>query len=300
MLPSSARAHDPVRVYLRSAIAGGFLFTLAATLSMVFLIVDVGLNPLQMVLVGSVLEGSVLLFEVPTGVVADTVSRRTSVIIGELITGVGFALYAVPSFPAILLAQVVWGLGFTFVSGAFVAWLADEVGEERAVDVYLRSNQRMQFGAFIAIGASVALASVALWLPLAVAGAGYVLLGLWLWAVMPETGFVRPETSEHAPMRQVLHNARGAVRARPVLLIVFTCAALAGMSSEGFDRFWEFRLIKEIGLPHIGLDRVVWFGLIRAVALLLGITLIAMIRRRAKGIDDEGARRRARRHQHRR
>ena len=36
-----------------------------------------------------------------------------------------------------LAAQVIWGLGATFISGALEAWIADEVGEERAGHAYL-------------------------------------------------------------------------------------------------------------------------------------------------------------------
>jgi MFS family permease len=280
---------DPVVVYLRSAIAAGFFFTTAATLSMVFLIVRVGLNPFEMLLVGSVLEGTVLVFEIPTGVVADSISRRLSVIIGMFVTGVGFILYSVPSFPVVLLAQVVWGLGYTFVSGAFVAWLTGEVGEETAINVYLKSTQRMQLGAFFAIGVSVLLGSVALWLPVFVGGAGHIALGFYLWAAMRETGFVKPERTEYTRMRDTLHSARDTVRGRPILLLIFAVAALHGMSTEGFDRLWELHLIKGIGLPVIGdLDRVVWFGLLRAAALVIGVVLIGRLRKRLRSAQHAG------------
>ena len=255
---------------------------------MVFLIVRVGLNPLQMLLVGSVLEGSVLLFEIPTGVVADTISRKTSVVIGMVMTGVGFMLYAVPHFAIVLVAQAVWGVGFTFVSGAFVAWLADEIGEERAALVYLRSAQRRMIGALAGIGVSVALGSIALWLPLFVAGVGYLLLAGWLALAMPETGFVKPASTERRASIETLHNARATVRARPVLLIIFGVAALHGMSTEGFDRLWQFHLIKDVGLPHVGWDQVIWFGLLQAVALVIGIGLIGRIRRRLKDAAHAG------------
>ena len=42
-----------------------------ATTSGVYAIREVGLDPLQLVLMGTVLEGAYLLFELPTGVLAD-------------------------------------------------------------------------------------------------------------------------------------------------------------------------------------------------------------------------------------
>jgi DHA3 family tetracycline resistance protein-like MFS transporter len=281
-------SRDPVRVYIRSSATAGFLFSMLASVSMVFLIVRVGLNPLQMLLVGSVLEGSVLLFEIPTGVVADNISRKTSVVIGMLMSGVGFMLYSVPSFPVILVAQVVWGVGFTFVSGAFVAWLADEIGEEDAAHVYLRSSQRRMTGALAGIGAGVAIGSFALWLPVFIGGVGHVLLALWLMVVMPETGFVRPERSDRSRSGDTLRHARETMRARPVLLMIFAVAALHGMSTEGFDRLWQLHLIRGIGLPGVDVDLLVWFGLLQAAALVIGIAVIGRLRKRLRGATHAG------------
>ena len=272
---------DPVRVFIRSSAAAGFLFAMGSTLSMVFLIVRVGLNPLEMLLVGSVLEGSVLLFEIPTGVVADTISRKTSVIIGMFLFGAGFMLYSVPNFPVILVAQAVWGIGFTFISGAFVAWLADEIGEAEAGKIYLRSSQRRMAGSLLGIAAAVAIGSIALWLPLFICGLGHVLLGLWLWAVMPETGFVKPERTDRSSSRETLANARMTMRGRPVLYLIFAVAALHGMSTEGFDRLWQLHLIRGIGLPD-GFDQVVLFGLLQAAALVIGIVVIGRLRKRLR------------------
>ena len=69
-------------------------------------------------LVGTVLEITCLLFEVPTGIVADLHSRRTSVLIGCAVVGIGLLLQAVPLLVTVLAAQVVWGIGYTFTSGA--------------------------------------------------------------------------------------------------------------------------------------------------------------------------------------
>ena len=72
-----------------------------------------GLDPLQMVLVGTVLELSVFLFEIPTGVVADVVSRRLSVVVGHAMMGFGFLVLALwPTFTTVLLSRI-------FVAAAF-------------------------------------------------------------------------------------------------------------------------------------------------------------------------------------
>jgi hypothetical protein len=58
----------PYPVYLFISGAFGLFFMLYATIASVYRIQTVGLNPLQLVLVGTALELAVLIFEVPTGV----------------------------------------------------------------------------------------------------------------------------------------------------------------------------------------------------------------------------------------
>ena len=60
----------------------GFLFRLAFTVYSVFVVITLGLDPFRLLLLGTILEGTYLIFEVPTGIVADTVSRRLSIVIG--------------------------------------------------------------------------------------------------------------------------------------------------------------------------------------------------------------------------
>jgi DHA3 family tetracycline resistance protein-like MFS transporter len=66
------------------------------------------------------------------------------------------------------------------------------------------------------------------------------------------------------------------------LLLILGTAALHGASTEGFDRLADFHLLRDIGLPAIGnLDRIVWFGIIDGVALILGIVGLATFKRRS-------------------
>ncbi len=97
----------------------------------VYLVREAKLDPLQLVLMGTVMEAAVFVFEIPTGVIADLVSRRLSLGIAWLLQGAAWALAgATTSFGVILVAWVVWGIGATFESGAFQAWVTDEVGVE--------------------------------------------------------------------------------------------------------------------------------------------------------------------------
>lgn len=261
-----------------------FAFFMMATIASVYRIVSAGLDPLQLVLVGTALEATTFVFEIPTGLLADTISRRRSVIVGMFLTGAGFMIEAsFPSFLPILAGQVVWGLGYTFISGANVAWVTDEVGEAPAATLYLRGAQLGGFTALAGIASSVALGSVALWIPIFVAGAVFVALGVFLFGAMPETAFVRTDAAERPvdSIRRSIRAARGTVRLRPVLVTIFVVSALHGASTETVDRLWELHLLRGIGLPGLGaLDPIVWFGIVNGVGLILGMVSIEVVKRR--------------------
>lgn len=258
-----------------STLADNVMFTVMS----VYFVTTVRMNPLQLVLVGTALEGTVLLFEVPTGVVADTFSRRLSVQIGMAILGVGFLVVgAVPHFPVIVLAQVVCGLGYTFLSGALDAWLADEVGEQRVGRVYLRGGQLNRLAGLVGTGLSVALASWRLNVPLLVGGTLYAGLALFLLRVMPEQHFRPAPRAERTTWQHLGTTWRGGTRVlhhRPLLLTLLVIGLFAGAASEGFDRLGEAHLLQNFTFPSLGaLQPVVWFGLLNVMGSLvsLGVT----------------------------
>lgn len=257
------------------SLSGALIFTVTA----VYFVRDVGMNPLQLVLCGTVMELAIFVFEVPTGVLADTYSRRASVIVGTIVQGGAFVLVgAVQSVPAVLAGYAIWGLGWTFESGALQAWLADEVGSERLPGYFLRGARMGYAGALLGIGASVAIASSNLGLAIMVGGAANVALGLFLVLTMPETGFRRAAAAdeEQAGVRAFLRTAQqGArvVRGRPLLLVILAIAFFSGMWSESFDRLWEAHFLL-LGLPSIGgFDPIVWFGVFGAGSMLIGLAL---------------------------
>src|SRR4051794_13324368 len=151
----------PLPLYLGIEAFYGLAWSTIVTANLVYQALVVGLSPLELVLVGTLLEGVCLVAEVPTGVVADLHSRRLSVVLGIVLIGLGFTLEgSIPSLWAVLGAQVVWGIGATFVSGALEAWLSDETSEEVASPAYLRAAQVSHATSLVGIGASVALAAI--------------------------------------------------------------------------------------------------------------------------------------------
>jgi DHA3 family tetracycline resistance protein-like MFS transporter len=276
---------SPHRTYL--ILEGGFalFFATFATLSSVYRVEVAGLDPLQLILLGTALELAVLLFELPTGLVADTVSRRLSAIVAMVLIGVGFALEGlVPIFAVMLVAQVIWGIGYTFYSGAFDAWFSDEVGEDEANRTFLRAAQVRQLAGAVGLGLATLFGARYLGLPLVVGGGGFLLLALFLTLFMRESGFEPERRGERNPfvaMRRTLVAGLDAARRRPVLLTLFAVAAVLGASSETFDRLWVAHLLTNIPFPSgIELSSALWFGLIGLVGLLPSLVVTELARRR--------------------
>src|SRR5919106_760408 len=105
--------------------------TLAASLiwgiNTIFLL-DAGLSNLEAFAANAFFTAGMVLFEVPTGVVADTVGRRASYLLGTVTLAASTLLYVLlwqVGAPFVLWAivSVLIGLGFTFFSGAVEAWL---------------------------------------------------------------------------------------------------------------------------------------------------------------------------------
>src|SRR5215218_3541719 len=271
----------PIYLGIRGSFA--FFFTLWATVAAVYRIEVVHLDPLRLALLGTALEVAVFLFEVPTGVFADTYGRRRSVITGCILMGCGFALEgAIPEFIAVLAAQAVWGVGYTFISGALEAWIADEAPDRDLGRVYLRGEQADYIGSFIGIPASVLLGLVALNLPLIFGGVLTIALGLALVLTMPERNFRPSPRDGRSSLQHAATTARSGVRlvrSRPVLLMLLA-ALFAGMSAEGFDRLNPKQFLDIVGLPSVGgLDPVVWFGVIGAGGLVLSYLAAGIIAR---------------------
>jgi len=275
---------DAYRVYLVTSGVTAFLFGMIFTASAVYQVTIVELEPLQLVLVGTTLELSVFLFEVPTGVVADVYSRRISIIIGYVLIGLGFILEgSIPLFLTILLSQVIWGIGYTFTSGATQAWITDEVGETKAGTAFMRGSQIGQVASLIGIGAGMLLGSLSVTLPILVGGIFMVVLSFSLILVMPETGF-KPTPREDRNSWQVMaHTFReglSLVRRRPTLRTIILIGLFYGLYSEGFDRLWTKHLLEDFALPSFAdVDPVIFIGAIQAVGLLLAVGGTELARR---------------------
>ena len=252
----------------------------------VFLVRDIGLSPLELILVGTVMEVAVFVFEVPTGAFADAYGRRRSIAVSCMLQGAAYGLVgSASSLPMVLVAWALWGLGWTFMSGAYQAWITDEVGPDRVGRVFARGDQLGYAGALVGLVGSVALATLSLRLPIIAVGVLTIAVGLGTALFMPERGFNRSSSSERvnpiAELRGAVTNGVRYVRVQPLLLAIVAIDFFAGMSTEAMDRLREAHFIRDVGLPRVGsLDPVVWFGLFGVGGLVIGFVASQFLVRR--------------------
>ncbi len=179
---------------------------------------------------------------------------------------------------------MLWGIGYTFTSGATEAWITDEIGEKAAGQAFLRGGQAGQIGALVGIGIGMALASVQVNLPILVGGVLLMGLGTFLALVMPETRFQPAPQEDRSTRQNIVRTFRDGlmmVERRPALKTILLVGLFYGLYSEGLDRLWVKHLIEDISLPALGnIDPLMWFGLIRAAGMVISTGSIEVVRRR--------------------
>jgi len=279
----SRRVSDPARVYVRvmGTVEGlEWGFWLAAS---VWWIVVLELSPLQLVAMGAVLELSVLIAETPTGVVADLVSRRRSILISQVLMGVAY-IWAVASFNywLILPAQALFGVGWTFRSGADTAWVTDELkgmgrGDDAEIERLLVRKHR--FGILVALGSlstTMLVGTVTSVRTVAVLlGVVAIAMGGYLRLVMREDHFT-PGREQERGFLETLRAGLNVVVTRPRLRVLVGVIVVLDMGSEAFDRLGHKFFLDNGGW---GDDSLIGLGVLFLVLAVAGLGVNALAAR---------------------
>jgi len=264
----------PATAYLWFEGSWSLLHRVAFTLLLVYQVQTAHLSPLELIVVGTVMEATCFLAEVPTGIVADLYSRRLSALAGALVVGAGILVQAAfPAFWPIVLGNIIWGIGYTFISGAVDAWITDEVGPDAVQPLFVRFEQQHLALTIVGVVLAGALGHVDLRLPMLVAGLGYVLLALVMSQLMPEHNFTRTPHAGFAHMGRILRDGLNAARRPGVVRSFLVIAVLTGLSSEVFDRLWTARVLASFQLPDLfGIrDPALWFTVFALISTALAL-----------------------------
>ena len=268
------------------------LLTLLTTLAASFIwgintlfLLDAGLSNTEAFAANAFFTVGQVLFEIPTGVVADTRGRRFSFMLGAATLLLATLLYYVmwqvhASLLGFGLASIVLGLGFTFFSGATEAWLVDAL---KATG--FTGNLEAVFGRAQTVGGAAMLTGSVLGGVVAQAtnlGIPYVLRALMLgvtlvvaFRFMHDLGF-KPdrESSPLTAVRAVWHGAvEGGLRNPPVRWLMIAAPFVSGV---GFYAFYALQpyLLQLYGDSHAysiaGLAAAIIAGAQIAGGLLVG------------------------------
>ncbi|MCI0424300.1 MAG: MFS transporter [Actinobacteria bacterium] len=276
MPPEDTSPERLIRIYLNLV----FLQTLAASfiwgVNTLFLL-DAGLSLTEAFLANAAFTAGMVIFEVPTGVVADSAGRKTSFVLGAVTL-----LFATLFYLGLwqIQADVVWwvvvsvflGLGFTFFSGATEAWLVDALdatgytgGTER---VFGRGQSASGAAMLIGSVSGGFLAQINLGVPYLFRSATLVVVIVTAVISMHDIGFEpRRMGSVREEVKSLLTaSVEQGLRNRPVRLLMLAAPFVSGIG------VWIFYAFQPYMLELLGDDSLVFVaGIAAAVFALAGV-----------------------------
>jgi len=289
---AAAAPPTPRRVLLGYFTLSG-LYTLSAAaiwgVNTLFLL-DAGLSFFEVFVANAAFSAGMVVFEVPTGVVADTLGRRVSFLLSVAVLGTTTLLYValaeagagVVAFAAV---SVGMGLGFTFYSGAMEAWLVDALavtGFGGALDgVFARGQQVTGAAMLVGTVGGGLLGQVDLSLPYLVRSGLLAAVFAIAYLVMHDLGFTPRRVTVGELPAEMRRNARAGVRfgwsQRPLRLLM-----LASLVQTGFLT-WGFYASQPYLLDLLESDAIWVAGLVAAgiaLSTIAGNQLVHVLSRR--------------------
>jgi MFS family permease len=209
-------------------------------------LLDAGLSNLEAFAANAFFTGGMMLFEVPTGIVADTWGRRVSYLLGTLTLSAATLLYyglwvVEASFLAWAIVSMLLGLGFTFFSGAVEAWLVDALTfaeYDGRLESVLGRGQMVTGAAMLggSVAGGVIAQATSLGVPFLLRSAVLLAMFAVAWRLMFDLGFTPDRT------QRPLHAMRGILDAsieyglgnRPVRWMMLAAPFSAGVGVYTF------------------------------------------------------------------
>lgn len=244
---------ETARQIIRTYLVLQFGNTLAASLiwgiNTLFLL-NAGLSIFEAFLANAFYTLGMVIFEIPTGIVADSWGRRTSYLLGTVTLSASTVLYFVlwqahSPFWLWAIASMLLGLGYTFFSGAVEAWLIDalhHVNYKGKVEAVFGKAQVVGGIAMLigTLGGGLIAQFTNLGVPYLVRGGILLVLFIVAWLALRDIGFV-PERGEKVfrAMRTLLKSSiDNGLKVLPVRWLMFSAVIL---SSTGFYVFYALQ-----------------------------------------------------------
>jgi len=238
-----------IRTYLTLQFGNTLAASLIWGINTLFLL-NAGLSIFEAFLANAFYTLGMVIFEIPTGIVADNWGRRTSYLLGTVTLSASTVLYFVlwqehSPFWLWAAASMLLGLGYTFFSGAVEAWLIDalqHVKYKGKVEAVFGRAQVVGGAAMLigTLGGGLIAQFTTLGVPYLVRGGILLVLFVTAWIVMHDIGFV-PERNETAlkAMRTLLRSSiDNGLKVLPVRWLMFSAVII---SSVGFYAFYALQ-----------------------------------------------------------
>ncbi|WP_211233043.1 MFS transporter [Solirubrobacter soli] len=238
--------------------------TLAASfiwgINTIFLL-DAGLSNLEAFAANAFFTAGMVIFEVPTGIVADTIGRRASYLWGTVTLTLATLLYVWlwdvrAAFWLWALASLGLGLGFTFFSGAVEAWLVDALhatGFTGELETVFGRGQIVGGAAMLtgSLLGGVLAKQISLGFPFVLRAAVLAVMFVVAWVLMRDIGFT-PER-RGGPLTEMRAIARASIengwRVPPVKWLMVQGLVTGGVGIYGFYALQPY-LLELYGDPH--------------------------------------------------
>jgi DHA3 family tetracycline resistance protein-like MFS transporter len=222
----------------------------------------------QVAFLAALFEATIIIFEVPTGTLADKYGRKLSTIIGLLLYALsGFIFFRFTNFVGFIIAEIIFGIAETFISGALEALAVDSLDESKR-DNYLPklfANRTLFKTSFLLIGILLGGFLAGSYLSnLFVPFILIALIGFVLALFLKEARII---TSSEGKRKDSQFSIKQLLLRNPIVLALFAVGLFANFAYEPADQFWQvlFSEIKNIEASY--------FGMIAAAGLILVIAV---------------------------
>jgi len=263
--------------YLRAVFHRGYVLA-----SGLYFVVDAHLSASQIVFLGTVMSVTLVLSDIPTGVWSDAIGRKWPLVIGHLFLAAGMAMTGVvTAFPLILVTQVLWGLGWAFLTGADVAWVTDELDQPHRIARVLTASARRDLAggatgmvAFGVLGWATSLATA-----MVVSGVAMAVLGLFVAARFTERNFIPTPEKRWSTSLSIFRLGVSLLRRDHEILLVFVATMIInGAAMVG----WLFpKQLVNLGFPS---DPVLWYTALGICSSAAGVAALHIVQARIDGV----------------
>jgi DHA3 family tetracycline resistance protein-like MFS transporter len=241
------------------------------------------INLFQIGLLASIFEASILIFEIPTGLVADIYGRKISVILSafiSLISGIFFIFF--PYFFGFIVAEILNGLGETFRSGALESWLVDSLrheGKEKKVKYAFAQGTKYRtlgnLSGLILGGYLASLNMKLVWIPFTLI---FFILCIFLILKMKEEYKIEKAISDRGvspkevcirpKIFETIKKSLVVIKSQKLILALLLLVLVSGFSFEIISQYWQVHFSENLSI------RPQYFGWILAISSALTILLI--------------------------